>query len=113
VGPCPLGLLSPLNHQFLVVQPVLSMEIKFPISYQLSVKFPISISRWKSNFLSVAAGDIVRDKELRALDLPEAQSEEELLNQLAAHPEAIQRPIVVVGDKARIGRPPEQIIEIL
>ena len=32
MGPCPLGLLSPLNHQFLVVQPVLSMEIKFPIS---------------------------------------------------------------------------------
>ena len=31
MGPCPLGLLSPLNHQFLVVQPVLSMEIKFPI----------------------------------------------------------------------------------
>ncbi|MCH2115821.1 MAG: hypothetical protein MK171_13035, partial [Pirellulales bacterium] len=32
VGMAPLGLLSPLNHQFLVVQPVLSMEIKFPIS---------------------------------------------------------------------------------
>lgn len=37
MGPCPLGLLSPLNHQFLVVQPVLSMEIKFPISYQLAL----------------------------------------------------------------------------
>jgi hypothetical protein len=35
VGMAPLGLLSPLNHQFLVVQPVLSMEIKFPISGQL------------------------------------------------------------------------------
>ena len=32
MGVAPLGLLSPLNHQFLVVQPVLSMEIKFPIS---------------------------------------------------------------------------------
>lgn len=32
---------------------------------------------------------------------------------LAAHPKLIQRPIVVYGNKAAIGRPPEKVLEIL
>ena len=32
---------------------------------------------------------------------------------LAEHPKVLQRPIVVVGDQARIGRPPESVLEIL
>ena len=45
MGPCPLGLLSPLNHQFLVVQPVLSMEIKFPISKLRRAEAHLSVAR--------------------------------------------------------------------
>jgi arsenate reductase len=32
---------------------------------------------------------------------------------LAANPRVLQRPIVVIGDQARIGRPPESVLEIL
>ncbi len=32
---------------------------------------------------------------------------------LADHPKVLQRPIVVAGDQARIGRPPESVLEIL
>ncbi|RMF95019.1 MAG: arsenate reductase (glutaredoxin) [Gammaproteobacteria bacterium] len=32
---------------------------------------------------------------------------------LATHPQALQRPIVVAGERARIGRPPEAVLEIL
>ncbi|MDJ0928930.1 MAG: arsenate reductase (glutaredoxin) [Gammaproteobacteria bacterium] len=32
---------------------------------------------------------------------------------LAANPRVLQRPIVVSGDRARIGRPPEAVLEIL
>jgi arsenate reductase len=32
---------------------------------------------------------------------------------MAAHPKLIERPILVAGDKAMIGRPPEKILEIL
>jgi arsenate reductase len=37
----------------------------------------------------------------------------ELIREMIAHPILIERPIVVCGNKARIGRPPENILEIL
>lgn len=40
-------------------------------------------------------------------------SDEQLIATMAAHPKLIERPILVVGDKAVIGRPPENILEIL
>ncbi|MBD2809675.1 arsenate reductase (glutaredoxin) [Xenorhabdus sp. Vera] len=40
-------------------------------------------------------------------------SQEELLKAMAENPKLIERPIVVAGDKARLGRPPEQVKEIL
>lgn len=50
-------------------------------------------------------------KELKLAD--EALSEEQLLQAMVANPKLIERPIVVKGDKARIGRPPEQVLEVL
>lgn len=40
-------------------------------------------------------------------------SADEQLSWLAANPKVLQRPIVVVGERARIGRPPESVLEIL
>ncbi|MEC9367495.1 MAG: arsenate reductase (glutaredoxin) [Pseudomonadota bacterium] len=36
-----------------------------------------------------------------------------LITALTGHPELIERPIVVKGDNARIGRPPQAVLEIL
>ncbi|AUX94370.1 arsenate reductase (glutaredoxin) [Mixta gaviniae] len=63
-----------------------------------------------------SARALMRDKEAdyQALGLDDPTlSEEALLAALADHPKLIERPIVVAQGKARLGRPPEQVLEIL
>ena len=64
--------------------------------------------------LGKSAADIVRKKEAQeegiALD---SLDNDALIDALAAHPRAIERPIVVNGDKAAMGRPPESVLDIL
>lgn len=40
-------------------------------------------------------------------------SPDELVLVMIEHPKLMERPILVNGDKARVGRPPEQILEIV
>lgn len=40
-------------------------------------------------------------------------SEEEWIAALIAHPVLIERPIVVVGERAVVARPPEKVLELL
>lgn len=66
--------------------------------------------------LNIPARDLLRrnEPEYRALGLEDASlADEVLLEAMATHPKLIERPIVVAGRQARIGRPPEAILEIL
>ncbi len=56
---------------------------------------------------------LIRRREHLALQLPETDDAAELIKRMAAHPEIIERPIVVRGQRARLGRPPEQVLDIL
>ena len=59
---------------------------------------------------------LMRSKEelYRSLELDNpALDEEALYRLLAEHPLLLERPIVVKDGQARIGRPPEQVLEIL
>ena len=59
--------------------------------------------------------DIVRWDETRAQEqnLAPSSSDEQLISALAEYPELLQRPIVVLGDRAMIARPPERVKEFL
>jgi arsenate reductase len=48
----------------------------------------------------------------RDLGLADADHEQ-LLDALAGHPELIERPVVVRGDRAVVARPPERLLELL
>lgn len=44
---------------------------------------------------------------------PDAVEDAELLRLMSEHPILIERPIVICGERARIGRPPEAVLDIL
>ena len=66
--------------------------------------------------LSLGPRELMRSKEavFAELNLSDpALSADELIAAMIEHPILIERPIVVVGDKAVIGRPPENIDSLL
>jgi arsenate reductase len=48
-----------------------------------------------------------------ATGLAASASDDELLGAIAAHPELLERPVLVRGARAVLGRPPEAILELL
>lgn len=66
--------------------------------------------------LNISARQLLRtgEEDYKILNLADdSLSEAQLIQAIATHPKLIERPILVVGDKAVIGRPPEKILEIL
>ncbi|WP_295800322.1 arsenate reductase (glutaredoxin) [uncultured Microbulbifer sp.] len=66
--------------------------------------------------LGISARDLLRkgEDEFKALDLKDPSlSEDQLIDAMHAHPRLIERPIVVKGDRAVLGRPPENVLELL
>jgi arsenate reductase len=66
--------------------------------------------------LGLSARELLRKKEAEfkenGLD-DVSLSDDQIINVMTTVPKLIERPIVIKGDKARIGRPPESVLEIL
>lgn len=82
------------------------------------LKTPPSASELKSVLqkLGVGAREIMRKKEppYKQLDLGRDDlSEDALIEALVENPILIERPIVVNGNRAAIGRPPETVLDIV
>ncbi|QKT02755.1 arsenate reductase (glutaredoxin) [Ectothiorhodospiraceae bacterium 2226] len=55
-----------------------------------------------------------QEPEYRQLSLDDPTLDRQaLLAAMAAHPRLIERPIVIAGERAALGRPPENVLEIL
>jgi arsenate reductase len=78
---------------------------------------PLSVDELRSivTMLGVRPIDVVRrgEAQYKALGLSDATPDDEVLRAMAGHPILIERPIVVRGGRAVVGRPPETVREIL
>lgn len=65
--------------------------------------------------LNMEAKDIVRKGETvyKSLKLSAESSNDEILDALVDNPILIERPIIISGDRAVIGRPPENVTSLL
>ncbi len=66
--------------------------------------------------LAIPAKDLLRrgEPEYKELGLGNQNlSEQQLIQLMIKHPKLIERPIVIAGGKAVIGRPPEQVLNLL
>jgi arsenate reductase len=65
--------------------------------------------------LRLAPRDVARRDadEYQALRLSDRTPDDELLRALALHPRILERPILVVGDRAVVARPPERVLDLI
>ena len=78
------------------------------------LKTPYTASQLKTLLgqLNMPAKALVRKKEAAEAGVDSAKlSEDELIAAMAKHPIIVERPIVVSGDKAALGRPPEKVLD--
>ncbi|KKM93390.1 hypothetical protein LCGC14_1208790, partial [marine sediment metagenome] len=67
-------------------------------------------------YLGIAPRDLLRkgEPEYKMLGLSDqTMSDKVIIEAMVNHPKLIERPIVIKGNKARIGRPPEAVLEII
>lgn len=80
---------------------------------------PLSVEALKALYAQLgfsSVRDMMRTKEAdyKALGLGDASvSDEQLFVAMAENPKLFERPVVVANGKAKIGRPPEQVLDIL
>lgn len=64
--------------------------------------------------LAITPLELMRTKEsiYKALNLNKNSSDTDRIKAMHEHPSLIERPIVIHNDKAKLGRPPEQVLDL-
>jgi arsenate reductase (glutaredoxin) len=89
--------------------------VELPVREYLRDPLSIDELRRIVQLLGVRPIEVVRrgEAEFAELGLGDATPDEEVLRAMAEHPILIERPIVIRGGRAVVGRPPELVKEIL
>jgi arsenate reductase len=89
--------------------------VELPVREYLRDPLSVDELRRIVTMLGVRPIDIVRrgESEYKALGLSDATPDDDVLRAMAEHPILIERPIVVRGRRAVVGRPPETVKQIL
>ncbi len=81
------------------------------------LKSPLSAEQIKSlsEKLDVKPSEMVRKGEIEYKEYLKGKdlSDDEWFEIIASHPKVLERPIVVKGEKAVIGRPPENVLKLI
>ena len=67
------------------------------------------------DLLGIAPFDLIRrgEQAFRDANLSKDDPDDKLIAAMAQFPKLIERPIVITGGKAALGRPPENVLDIL
>jgi len=82
----------------------------------LEIDLDVSLIKDVLKKLSLKPRDILRtsEQDYRDNNLKEDDfSDDDLIDYMIKHPKLIERPIVIKGHKAVLGRPPENVLELL
>ena len=80
------------------------------------IKNPLTVEELKeiASKLGLQPKEFIRKGDVKKLDLEiNLENDNEVFQNMVDYPKIMERPIIVKGGKAVIGRPPERILEIL
>lgn len=83
--------------------------------YREYTKEPLSVAELKLLFkqLGMSPKELLRSRDVKRLELDPDQDDAALIAAIAEHPRLLQRPILVVGDKAVVGRPIQDMLALI
>lgn len=89
--------------------------VDLPVREYLQDPLSVDELRRLVELLGVRPIDLARrgEPQFAALGLGDATPDEEVLRAMAEHPILVERPIVVRGGRAVVGRPPENVRDLL
>ena len=84
-------------------------------SYREYTKAPLDAAEIRAVLtkLGMTARELLRTRDANKAGLGGEESEEELIALMAGNPRLLQRPILVVGENAALGRPVENLLTVL
>ena len=90
-------------------------EHNIPFSYREYKKDLLTADEIRAvlGTLGMTARDVLRKRDANKAGLTGSESDDELITKMAEIPGLLQRPIGVVGDRAALGRPVENLLTLV
>jgi arsenate reductase len=84
-------------------------------TYREYTKDPLTEAEIRDVLAKLGMGprDVLRSRDATKAGLSGEESDAQLITLMAANPRLIQRPIGVLGERAALGRPPENLLRIV
>ena len=88
-------------------------NVDFQIVEYLKNSLTVADLKSLAEKLNLRPAEFIRKSALKELNLKDQLDDDEIYRQIEANPKRMERPIIVKGDKAVIGRPPENLLKII